>query len=75
MHIVTLETYGVYDRKNDIQYMKEFNICVNWLTEYLKLEGIKLDDFLSQYTWDCSESIFGEAQELGIYIEVINDKL
>jgi len=75
LHIVTLETYGEYDRKNDIQYMKEFNICVNWLTEYLQLEGIKLDDFLSEYTWDYSETIFREAQNLGIYIEVINDKL
>ena len=75
MHVITLETYGKYDEETDTQYVKEFNICVNWLTEYLEEEGINLNKFLSEYTWDWSESIFMEAQALGASLKVLGDEL
>ena len=75
MHVVTLETYGKYDKETDTQYMKEFNICVDWLTEYLKEDGWTLSEFLSEYTWDNSEIVFMKAEALGIPIEVLSNEL
>jgi hypothetical protein len=75
MHVVTLETYGKYDEETDTQYMKEFNICVDWLTEYLKEDGWTLSEFLSEYTWDNSEIVFMKAEALGIPVEVLSNKL
>ena len=53
--LVTLETYGKYDKEKDEHHILYFDIPKNWLKECV-VDGWgtfnSLDEFMSSYTWD-----------------------
>ncbi|MGM0878876.1 MAG: hypothetical protein ACQEWV_30475 [Bacillota bacterium] len=69
-HVITLETYGLYDESTDTQYVKEFTVNVDWLERYLANQGINLESFLTEYTWDCTDELADFAKKQGALISV-----
>lgn len=58
---VTLTTYGEYDEKRDVQYGKAFTVYAEWLTEHLPEGYTTLSEFMDEYIWDTSLTIYNEA--------------
>jgi len=61
---ITLATYGIYNEEKDETHIKYFTITKENLKRYIKeLDYKSMKEFLNEYTWDTTETIYYMAIE------------